>query len=227
MIGEIFDKVWFEGGTRFQENVQTTLIPAGGAAILDFHLEVPGSFVLVDHSIFRAFNMGALAILKAEGEERPEIFSGKEVDAMYIGDYANANSAAVGEAAVAAQAGELTTEDQIKAGEALFAGTCSTCHQGNGQGMEGVFPPLANSDFIAANPDRVAEVILHGLQGPLTVNGKDYNSIMPPMSQLTDDEVANIATYVLNSWGNPGGSVSKAEAAAIRQVKPATASEGH
>ena len=50
VIGEIFDKVWFEGGTRFQENVQTTLIPAGGAAIVDFHVEVPGSYVLVDHS---------------------------------------------------------------------------------------------------------------------------------------------------------------------------------
>ncbi len=64
VIGEIFDKVWFEGGTRFQENVQTTLIPAGGAAIADFRLEVPGSYILVDHSIFRAFNKGALAMLK-------------------------------------------------------------------------------------------------------------------------------------------------------------------
>jgi nitrite reductase (NO-forming) len=50
---------------------------------------------------------------------------------------------------------------------------------------------------------------------------------MPPMSQLTDDEVANIATYVLNTWGNPGGRVTKAEAAEIRKVKPANASEGH
>jgi nitrite reductase (NO-forming) len=73
----------------------------------------------------------------------------------------------------------------------------------------------------------VAQIILHGLQGPVTVNGKDYTSVMPPMSQLTDDEVANISTYVLNSWGNPGGHVSKAEAAVIRQAKPANASEGH
>ncbi|HSL70683.1 MAG TPA: copper-containing nitrite reductase, partial [Longimicrobiales bacterium] len=58
VIGEIFDKVWFEGGTRFQENVQTTLIPAGGAVIAEFRLEVPGSYILVDHSIFRAFNKG-------------------------------------------------------------------------------------------------------------------------------------------------------------------------
>ena len=227
VIGEIFDKVWFEGGTRYNENVQTTLIPSGGAAIMDFHVEVPGSYVLVDHSIFRAFNKGALAILKAEGAERPEIYSGKEVDAMYIGDQANANMEAVGAAAAAATTGELTVEGQVEAGKALFTGTCSTCHQANGEGMPGVFPPLAKSDYIAADPKRVPTVILHGLQGPVNVNGTDYNSIMPPMNQLTDDEVANIATYVLNSWGNPGGHVTKAEAAEIRKVKPANASEGH
>src|SRR5690606_17113250 len=227
VIGEIFDKVWFEGGTRYNENVQTTLIPSGGAAIMDFHVEVPGSYVLVDHSIFRAFNKGALAILKADGAERPDIYSGKEVDAMYIGDQAHPNLAAVGAAAKAADAGELTVEDQVEAGKALFAGPCSTCHQASGEGMPGVFPPLANSDYIAADPMHVPQVILHGLEGPIKVNGKEYNSIMPPMSQLTDDEVANIATYVLNSWGNPGGHVTKAQAAEIRKTKPANASEGH
>jgi nitrite reductase (NO-forming) len=59
------------------------------------------------------------------------------------------------------------------------------------------------------------------VQGKITVNGKDYNSVMPPMNQLTDDEVANISTYVLNSWDNVGGRVTKAEAATIRKnVKP-------
>jgi nitrite reductase (NO-forming) len=227
VIGEIFDKVWFEGGTRFQENVQTTLIPAGGAAMMDFRLEVPGSYVLVDHSIFRAFNKGALAILKADGPENKAIYSGKEIDAVYIGDRAQPNMAAVATAAASAKTGELTLQEQIDAGKALFTGTCSTCHQPEGQGMEGVFPPLAKSDYIAADPKRVATSILHGLVGPVTVNGKDYNSNMPPMSQLTDDEVANISTYVLNSWGNPGGRVTKEEAAAIRAQKPANASEGH
>ena len=227
VIGEIFDKVWFEGGTRFQENVQTTLIPSGGAAIMDFRLEVPGSYVLVDHSIFRAFNKGALAILKADGPENKAIYSGKEVDAVYIGDRAQPNMAAVATAAASAKTGALTLEEQIDAGKALFTGTCSTCHQPEGQGMEGVFPPLAKSDYIAADSKRVPAAILHGLVGPVTVNGKDYNSNMPPMSQLTDDEVANISTYVLNSWGNPGGRVTKEEAAAIRAQKPANASEGH
>jgi nitrite reductase (NO-forming) len=221
VIGEIFDKVWFEGGTRFQENVQTTLIPAGGAAMMDFHIEVPGSYVLVDHSIFRAFNKGALAILKADGPENKAIYSGKEVDEMYLGDRALPNLEAVATAAAAAKTGDLTVEQQISAGKALFAGTCSTCHQADGRGLEGVFPPLAESDWFAKDRLLVATAILEGVQGKITVNGKDYNSVMPPMNQLTDDEVANISTYVLNSWDNVGGRVTKAEAATIRKnVKP-------
>lgn len=227
VIGEIFDKVWFEGGTRFQENVQTTLIPSGGAAIMDFHLEVPGSYVLVDHSIFRAFNKGALAILKADGPENKAIYSGKEVDSVYLGGRAQQNMNAVTTAAAAAKKGELSVAEQIAAGKALFAGTCSTCHQPEGQGIPGVFPPLAKSDYIAADPKRIPNIVLHGLVGAVKVNGMDYNSNMPPMSQLTDDEVANISTYVLNSWGNPGGRVTKAEAAKIRQAQAANASEGH
>ncbi|HEY5782810.1 MAG TPA: c-type cytochrome, partial [Lysobacter sp.] len=202
-------------------------IPSGGTAMMDFRLEVPGSYVLVDHSIFRAFNKGALAILKADGADNKAIYSGKEVDYVYLGDRAQPNMQAVATAAASAKVGELTVEEQIKAGQALFAGTCSTCHQPNGEGLEGVFPPLAGSSYIKADPKAVSRVMLHGLQGPVNVNGKDYNSVMPPMTQLTDDEVANIATYVLNSWGNPGGKVTNAEAAQIRQAKPANASEGH
>ncbi|MEO5628574.1 MAG: copper-containing nitrite reductase [Thermomonas sp.] len=229
VIGEIFDKVWYEGGTKYQENVQTTLIPSGGAMMAEFHMEVPGSYVLVDHSIFRAFNKGALAILKADGPENKDIYSGKEVDAVYLGDQAaGTNRTPVAAAAAAYKAGTLTKEEQIAAGKVLFAGTCSTCHQPDGAGMAGVFPPLAKSDFLAKDPKRIASIITHGLTGPVTVNGKDYNSVMPPMAQLTDDEVANIGTYVLNSWGNPGGQISRDDAKAARAAKPASAGgEGH
>lgn len=221
VIGEIFDKVWLEGGTRFQENVQTTLIPSGGAAIMQFHLEVPGSYVIVDHSIFRAFNKGALAILKAEGPENKAIYSGKEVDAIYLGDRAQPNLAPVVAATAAANAGALTVDDQVKAGQVLFTGTCSTCHQPNGEGMAGVFPPLAKSSLLAATPKRIVDIMLRGLSGHVSVNGKDYDSMMPPQTQLTDDEVANIGTYVLNSWGNPGGRITTGEVAARRKDAPA------
>jgi nitrite reductase (NO-forming) len=130
------------------------------------------------------------------------------------------NLAAVTTAAAAHEAGTLTKEDQIKAGQALFAGTCSTCHQANGEGMEGVFPPLAKSSLLTATPKRIVDIMLHGLNGPVTVNGKDYNSTMPAQTQLTDDEVANIGTYVLNSWGNPGGRITKEEVAAQRKTAP-------
>ena len=226
VIGEIFDKVQYEGGTHYQENVQTTLIPAGGAATVEFHTEVPGNYVLVDHSIFRAFNKGALAILEVTGEEQLAIYSGKQVDEMYLGDKV-ADLKPVATAAHAVAAGKLTKEQQIEAGRVLYKGTCSTCHQDNGQGLPNVFPPLAKSDFLMSDPQRAIEIVLNGLSGPVTVNGTAYNSVMPPMSQLNDDEVANILTYALNSWGNTGPAITPNEVAGIRAKTRRTEGAAH
>jgi nitrite reductase (NO-forming) len=226
VIGEIFDKVQPEGGTVAQHNVQTTLIPSGGAAMVEFHTDVPGSYVLVDHSIFRAFNKGALGILKVDGPEDKAIYSGKEVDSVYLGDRSEPNLKAVTTAAKAHAAGTLTKDEQIAAGKQLFTGTCSVCHQANGEGLANVFPPLAKSDFLAADPKRAMTIVTHGLTGKITVNGHEYDSVMPPMSQLNDDEVANILTYVLNSWDNPGGQISKEEVAKARaEAAPAATPE--
>jgi nitrite reductase (NO-forming) len=226
VIGEIFDKVQYEGGTRFQENVQTTLIPAGGAATVEFHTEVPGNYILVDHSIFRAFNKGALAMLSVEGEARTEIYSGKQVDESYLGDKV-ASMAPVSAAVAASAAGTLTTAQQSQAGEVLFKGTCSVCHQDTGLGMANVFPPLAKSDYLLKDKRRAIDVVVNGLSGPVTVNGATYNSVMPPMSQLNDDEIANILTYVLNSWGNDGGAVTSAEVKAVRANTKRTEGAAH
>jgi nitrite reductase (NO-forming) len=215
LIGEIFDKVQYEGGTHFQENVQTTLIPAGGAVTVEFHTEVPGNYVLVDHSIFRAFNKGAVAILEVSGEPRADIYSGKQGDEVYLSDKL-ADPKAVVAAVQASASGTLTQEQQVKAGEVLFKGTCSACHQENGAGIANVFPPLAKSDFLLANRKRAIGIALNGLTGPVTVNGTTYNSVMPPMSQLNDDEIANILTFALNSWGNAGGAVKAKEVTEMR-----------
>jgi len=228
VIGAIFDQVRYEGGTNVQRNVQTTLIPAGGAAIVKFVARVPGSYVLVDHSIFRAFNKGALAVLKINGDEDKTIYSGKELDAVYLGDRAQPNMAAVATATAAARQGDLTLDDQVKAGAALFAGTCSVCHQPNGSGLAGVFPPLAKSDYLAADPNRAIGIVLNGLSGKVTVNGREYDSVMPPMTQLNDDEVANILTYVMNAWGNAGGKVSADDVRKARAApKKAAAAAPH
>jgi nitrite reductase (NO-forming) len=226
LIGEIFDKVRYEGGTHSQENVQTTLIPAGGAMIAEFHTEVPGTYVLVDHSIFRAFNKGAIGLLKIDGPQNKAIYSGKEVDNVYLGDAA-VSAQPVAAAAQAAAAGTLTREQQVAAGRALFNGTCSVCHQDNGEGLPNVFPPLAKSDFLLADRARAIATVLNGRSGPVTVNGNTFNSVMPPMSQLNDDEIANILTYVLNSWGNNGGHVTAAEVAQVRKATPRPEGAAH
>lgn len=217
VIGEIFDTVYPEGGSTLNHDVQTTLIPAGGAAIVEFTIEAPGTYILVDHSIFRAFNKGALGMLKVEGDDALEIYSGKEVDAVYLADKAEPGSGdAVTTASEQLAQGAMTPQAQVKAGEALFAGTCSTCHQADGAGIPNVFPPLAASDYLNADPNRAVGVVLNGLSGPITVNGTEWSSVMPPMSQLNDDEVANILTYVYASWGNNGTVVSADQVAKVR-----------
>jgi nitrite reductase (NO-forming) len=76
VVGEIFDNVYPEGGSTVNHDVQTTLIPAGGAAIAEFRLDVPGTYVMVDHSIFRATDKGAMGMLTVSGESVPIIFDG-------------------------------------------------------------------------------------------------------------------------------------------------------
>ena len=83
VIGAIFDNLYAEAGSRATHNVQTTLIPAGGAAIAEFRTNVPGEFAIVDHSIFRAFNKGALGMLEVSGEKNLSIYSGQQKDAPY------------------------------------------------------------------------------------------------------------------------------------------------
>lgn len=106
VIGEIFDKVYVEGGKLINENVQSTIVPAGGAAIVEFKVDIPGSYTLVDHSIFRAFNKGALGQLKVEGEENPEIMTQKLSDTAYAGNGAASAASSPAASAPAASASE-------------------------------------------------------------------------------------------------------------------------
>jgi nitrite reductase (NO-forming) len=226
LIGEIFDKVYTEGGSKVQDNVQTTLIPAGGAAIVDFTVDIPGTYILVDHSIFRAFNKGALGMLKVEGPENKTVYSGLEIDSVYLSDKA-APAGPIGVAAEESEKGTLTKESQIAAGKALFMGTCSACHQAEGQGLPRTFPPLAKSDYLMADKKRSIEIVLNGMTGPVTVNGEDYNSVMAPLSHLADDDIANILTYVRNSWGNSGDAVSAKEVTEVRSTTKRPPGAGH
>jgi len=100
-------------------------------------------------------------------------------------------------------------QSNLAKGRELYLQNCAACHQPEGQGLPGAFPPLAKSDFIAANPAAVLETTVNGLQGKMVVNGVEYNNVMPAMSYLNDEDLSLIITYVLNSWGNPGGKVNR------------------
>ncbi len=223
VIGEIFDHLYPEGGFPPMRDVQTTLVPAGGAAVVDFRVEVPGTYILVDHSIFRAFNKGAIGMLNVEGPENPLIYSGREVDEVYLSE----RSSTALEAVAGVDPGDASLAARMQRGKAVFQGTCSTCHQAEGQGLASIFPPLAKSDYLMADRDRAIQLVLTGQSGPIVVNGATYNGVMPPFAHLTDHEIADVLSYVLNSWGNDGGPVADEEVARIRAALPKNGATGH
>ena len=127
----------------------------------------------------------------------------------------------------AAEAASMSTEERIASGEKIFSTHCAACHQASGQGLAGAFPPLAESDYLASGSGVAVSAVLNGLSGPITVNGNDYNAVMPNLSYLSDSDVANVVTFVMNSWGNPGGEVSSGEVAAARGGEMVTGPADH
>jgi nitrite reductase (NO-forming) len=201
VIGEIFDRVQVEGGSLINENVQTTMIPAGGAAVVEFRVDVPGTFILVDHSIFRAFNKGALGMLKVEGEKNAKIYSGELMDNIYLPEGPGIQSMPTTNEIKESDIPAKSFAEQMKYGKTIYGQTCIACHQAEGQGIQNAFPPLAESDYLNADVNRAIDIVLHGKTGEMTVNGKKYNSIMTKQ-MISQEEVANVLTYVYNSWGN-------------------------
>ncbi|MBJ6366969.1 copper-containing nitrite reductase [Snuella sedimenti] len=210
VIGEIFDNVFVEGGDMINENVQTTSIPAGGAAIVEFRVDVPGTFILVDHAIFRAFNKGALGMLKVEGEDNKTIYSGVVQEGIYNPEGGGVQTMPDdGKAKQTVATTEKTLAEKMESGKQIYMQTCFACHQAEGQGIPNAFPPLAKSDYLNANVDRAIEIVLKGKTGEITVNGEKYNSVMTRQS-ISNDEIADVLTYVYNSWDNNKTNVTKA-----------------
>lgn len=211
VIGEIFDKVYQEGGTNVTNNVQTTVVPPGGSAIVDFKVDVPANLIIVDHALFRTFNKGALGMLKVEGDLNKEIYSGQISDSVYLpegGAIQHTEEPAVKTVA-------KTPEDRIRMGKATFAQNCAACHQPDGKGIPGAFPPLAGSDFLNGDKKRAISVVKNGKSGEITVNGTKFNGVMPAQN-LSDEDIANVLTYVYSAWGNSKKVVTPAD---VRGVK--------
>jgi len=249
IIGEIFDVVHREGSLKSEEdNVQTTLIPSGGSAVVEFKVDVPGNFTMVDHSIFRAFNKGALGMLTVSGPENKLIYSGKQADEIYTGNTSNSevvnpftgqldqnngseqysSKYSTGEDKVDASLVKTANEnapqntlpgDMFSLGQNVYSTSCFACHQADGKGIANVFPPLVNSDWLKNhNKEDAIRNVVHGKNGELTINGKKYNGIMPPQT-LDDTQVAAVLTYVYKKFNGRDIKITQDDVKRIRAVK--------
>jgi nitrite reductase (NO-forming) len=162
---------------------------------------------MVDHSLTRAFNKGALAQLHVTGEENKLVYSGKISDEVYQPE---GTGIRVVEQAQKLQPSARTKIERISRGAIVYKTNCAACHQPNGTGIPNAFPPLAKSDFLNSDKIRAIKTVTGGLQGKLKVNGNEYNGVMPAWN-LTDEEIANVLTFVYNSWDNSGKEVTPEE----------------
>jgi len=124
------------------------------------------------------------------------------------------------------QPSEINTFQEVKnltspmvKGQAIYEGkgTCYICHQLTGTGLPPAFPPLANANYLLEDKDRAIRQTMYGSTQPITVNGLTYPGGTMTIVELTDEEVMNVVNYILNSWGNNGGTVSLEEVSAQRQ----------
>lgn len=132
---------------------------------------------------------------------------------------------------------ELTPEQIIAAGKKSYLQTCAACHQASGLGVAGVYPPLAGSEWVNGSEERVVRVLLHGLNGPIEVEGKPYNGAMPAFGKVTgggynwkEDKIAQVLTYIRQEWGNKSVAITTEKVAEVlakekARAKPWTSAE--
>ena len=101
-------------------------------------------------------------------------------------------------------------------GAKVYQTNCSSCHQVNGEGSPGAFPPLAGNPVVTGDPAKVIHIVKFGLSGAVTVNGKTFNGMMPAWgTQLSNADIAAALTYVRSSWGNKASAITEAQVAAV------------
>ena len=103
-------------------------------------------------------------------------------------------------------------------GGTIFAANCAACHQANGQGLPGVFPPLAGSAWVVGDPKVLANILLHGVSGKIEVAGQSFDGMMPAFAQLSDAEIAGVLTHIRSTWGNQAEAISADFVASEREA---------
>jgi mono/diheme cytochrome c family protein len=130
---------------------------------------------------------------------------------------APAAGGATAPAAAGAAAPASATVD-LDAGKAQYLGLCGACHQPTGLGLPPVFPPLVNSEYLSGSTERLIAIVLKGVIGPITVDGKPYNNMMPPQGAvLTDSKISQITSYARDAFGGKASPITPEEVAAVRK----------
>ena len=130
------------------------------------------------------------------------------------GDVLDHDPAARFAATAGAPAGPV---DPVALGERIYRQRCVSCHQATGQGVPNQYPPLAGSEWVVEHEQRLKRILLHGLEGPVTVMGNTYNGAMPGFgAQLKDDQIAAVLTFIRQAWGNTAGPITPEQVAATR-----------
>lgn len=120
-------------------------------------------------------------------------------------------------AACGGEGQQQTEEEQLLAlGQQTYRRACITCHQADGNGISGVYPPLQQTEWVLGDRGRLIRLVLNGMEGPVEVNGQTYNQVMQPFDYLSDEQIAAVLTFVRQNFGNDAGAVTPMEVAAVR-----------
>lgn len=132
---------------------------------------------------------------------------------------------------------ELTPEQVVAAGKKSYQQVCATCHQVTGLGVAGAYPPLAGSEWVLGNEERLVRILLHGANGSMEVAGKTYNGAMPAFGKVpgggynwNEEKISQVLTYIRQEWANKAEPITKAKVVEIlakeaARAKPWTAAE--
>jgi mono/diheme cytochrome c family protein len=101
-------------------------------------------------------------------------------------------------------------------GKKVYDSVCLACHMADGSGVPGMHPPLIETEWVNGDKERLIEITLNGLSGKIEVDGETYNSIMPPHSHLSDKQIADVLTYIRQSFGNNAGEITVEEVQKVR-----------
>ena len=107
--------------------------------------------------------------------------------------------------------------EDSKIGQKIYNQYCMACHQSNGMGTSGRFPPLGGTDWVTGDKERLVKIILNGMEGAIEVNGETYDGLMPQHSFLSDDQIADVLSYIRTNFGNKSSNVTAEEVEKIRK----------